>query len=108
MIDAISSAIAATAGVTLLDVDPGHSTNRTVITFVADPEAVVEGALNGARAAAQHIDMTRHKGQVQSRAPPKVSLLPETYSRGTVQALPWAPKVSNASLYNGVAWKKTT
>ncbi|XP_043240383.1 formimidoyltransferase-cyclodeaminase-like [Amphibalanus amphitrite] len=63
VIDAISSAISGTAGVTLLDVDPGRSTNRTVVTFVGDPQSVVEGALNGARAAARLIDMTRHKGK---------------------------------------------
>jgi len=63
VIDAISSAIGGTAGVTLLDVDPGTSTNRTVVTFVGDPEAVVEGALNGARAAYRLIDMTKHSGE---------------------------------------------
>ncbi|KAF0295901.1 Formimidoyltransferase-cyclodeaminase [Amphibalanus amphitrite] len=64
VIDAISSAISGTAGVTLLDVDPGRSTNRTVVTFVGDPQSVVEGALNGARAAARLIDMTQHKDSV--------------------------------------------
>lgn len=50
-------------GVTLLDVDPGQSTNRTVYTFVGDPVAVVEGALAGAKVAYQLIDMTKHKGE---------------------------------------------
>ena len=49
-------------GCSLLDVDPGSSTNRTVYTFVGPPEAVVNGALNGARAAAGLIDMRTHKG----------------------------------------------
>ena len=40
----------------------GISTNRTVYTFVGSPEAVVEGALNGARASAHYIDMTKHRG----------------------------------------------
>ena len=44
VIEAVTSAIAAVDGVTLLDVDPGAATNRTVITFVGSPEAVVEGA----------------------------------------------------------------
>jgi glutamate formiminotransferase/formiminotetrahydrofolate cyclodeaminase len=62
-IDAIADAIRTTPGVSLLDVDPGHSTNRTVYTFVGAPEAVVEGALAGARAARERIDMRRHHGE---------------------------------------------
>lgn len=63
VIEAIANAIATTDGCQLLDVDPGLSTNRTVYTFVGSPEAVVEGALNGARAAAHLIDMRRHHGE---------------------------------------------
>jgi glutamate formiminotransferase/formiminotetrahydrofolate cyclodeaminase len=62
-IDAIASAIEKTAGVTLLDVDPGRSTNRTVYTFVGDPDAVVEAALNSARVAREKIDMQHHTGE---------------------------------------------
>ena len=63
IISAISSAIRSTPGVSLLDVDPGRSTNRTVYTFVGNPESIVEGALNAARAAFPLIDMRRHKGE---------------------------------------------
>lgn len=63
VIDAISEAISSTEGVTLLDVDPGPSTNRTVYTFVGSPDAVIEGALNAARKASKLIDMTKHKGE---------------------------------------------
>jgi len=63
VIDAIADAIRAVAGCTLLDVDPGKSTNRTVYTFVGAPEAVVEGALAGARAARGRIDMRRQTGE---------------------------------------------
>ena len=49
-----------------MDVDPGTSTNRTVYTFVGPPEAVVTGAINGAKAAAGLIDMRRHKGMCSS------------------------------------------
>lgn len=63
VIDAIAAAIRAVPGVKLLDIDPGKSTNRTVYTFVGDPEAIVEGALAGARAAYQHIDMTSQHGE---------------------------------------------
>ncbi len=50
-------------GVKLLDVDPGKATNRTVVTFVGAPEAVVEAAVRAARRAAELIDMRRHKGE---------------------------------------------
>jgi len=62
-IDAIAAAIRATSGCTLLDVDPGRSTNRTVYTFVGDPASVVEGALAAARVARQRIDMRHHRGE---------------------------------------------
>ena len=62
-IDAIARAIEDTPGCTLLDVDPGKSTNRTVYTFVGDPDAVVQGALNSARIAKEKIDMRIHKGE---------------------------------------------
>lgn len=61
-IDAIAEAIGNTPGCTVLDVDPGESTNRTVYTFVGSPEAVVEGALAGAHVAKARIDMRRHAG----------------------------------------------
>ena len=63
VIEAIAQAIGDTAGCTLLDVDPGASTNRTVYTFVGDPESVVEGALAAARVARARIDMRRHQGE---------------------------------------------
>lgn len=71
-IEAIAEAIRCTDGCHLLDVDPGPSTNRTVYTFVGSAHAVVEGALNAARAAKQYIDMAKHKGEsCQSLASPK-------------------------------------
>ena len=63
VIKAIADAIRATEGCKLLDVDPGASTNRTVYTFVGDPESVIAGALNAARAAKDRIDMSRHTGE---------------------------------------------
>jgi len=62
-IEAIAAAVRHTEGCNLLDVDPGQSTNRTVYTFVGDPAAVVEGALNAARVARNRIDMRRHSGE---------------------------------------------
>lgn len=49
-------------GVRLLDVDPGQATNRTVVTFVGEPEAVIEAAVRAARKATELIDMSKHKG----------------------------------------------
>lgn len=63
IIDAISDAISNTPGCTLLDVDPGRSTNRTVYTFVGDPESVINGAFNSAKVAKELIDMTKHSGE---------------------------------------------
>ncbi len=63
IIDAISDAIRSVKGVTLLDVDPGKSTNRTVYTFVGDPETIIEGALAAARVAREKIDMRIQKGE---------------------------------------------
>ncbi|MBW2592131.1 MAG: glutamate formimidoyltransferase [Deltaproteobacteria bacterium] len=63
IIDAIARAISETKGCTLLDVDPGASTHRTVYTFVGDPEAVIEGALAAARVAKDRIDMRLHTGE---------------------------------------------
>ncbi|GMH74159.1 hypothetical protein TrST_g14340 [Triparma strigata] len=62
IIDAIKDAISNTAGCTILDVDPGSSTNRTVYTFVGDKESVIEGAFNAAKVAKDLIDMSKHSG----------------------------------------------
>jgi glutamate formiminotransferase len=58
----IADAIKSTEGVTLLDVDPGATTNRTVVTFVGSPDAAVEAAFRGIKRAAELIDMRKHKG----------------------------------------------
>lgn len=58
----IVEAIESAAEVKVLDVDPGEATNRTVVTFVGSPEAVVEAAFAGVKRAAERIDMRHHKG----------------------------------------------
>src|SRR5881394_1860322 len=58
----ITDAIESVHGVSLLDVDPGASTNRTVVTFVGDPDATVEAAFRAIRKAAELIDMQKQKG----------------------------------------------
>src|SRR6478736_9372350 len=58
----ITDAIETVDGISLLDVDPGASTNRTVVTFVGDPDATVEAAFRAIRKAAELIDMRKQKG----------------------------------------------
>ncbi len=87
-IEAITEAIRKTPGVSLLDVDPGKSTNRTVYTFVGDPDAVVEGAINAARVARELIDMRTHKG--------------DHYRMGAMDVCPFIP-VANVSMEECVA-----
>ncbi len=62
VIDAITAEIEKGGEVRLLDVDPGEATNRTVVTFVGEPEAVLEAAVRGVRKAAELIDMRQHHG----------------------------------------------
>lgn len=63
VIKQITDAIESVEGVKLLDVDPGKATNRTVVTFVGTPDAVVEAAFRGIQKAAEVIDMTKHTGE---------------------------------------------
>ena len=84
----ITTAIESAEGVSLLDVDPGASTNRTVVTFVGGPEAVVEGAFRGIQKASELIDMRKHKG-----AHPRM---------GATDVCPFIP-VSNVSWEEAIA-----
>lgn len=63
IIKQITDEIEGVDGITLLDVDPGKATNRTVVTFVGAPDAVVEAAYRGIKKAAELIDMSRHQGE---------------------------------------------
>jgi glutamate formiminotransferase len=62
VIDAIVGAIAAAPGAQVFDVQTDGDHNRTVVTFVGEPEAVLEGAFQGARRAAELIDLNVHRG----------------------------------------------
>lgn len=59
----ITKEIEAIEGVRLLDVDPGKATNRTVVTFAGEPEAVCEAAFRAVKKAGELIDMSKHKGE---------------------------------------------
>jgi len=63
VIKQITDAIEAVEEVKLLDVDPGAATNRSVVTFVGEPEAVVEAAFQAIRKACEVIDMSKHSGE---------------------------------------------
>jgi len=87
----ITTAISSVDGVSLLDVDPGASTNRTVVTFVGSPDAAVEAALRAIQKAAELIDMRKHKG-----AHPRM---------GATDVCPFIP-VSNVSWEEAIACAK--
>ena len=87
----ITAAIESVDGVSLLNVDPGATTNRTVVTFVGGPEAAVEGAFRGIQKAAELIDMRKHKG-----AHPRM---------GATDVCPFIP-VSNESWEDAIACAK--
>ncbi len=63
IIKQITSQIERVDGVRLLDVDPGKATNRTVVTFVGEPEAVLEAAFQAVKKASEIIDMRNHTGE---------------------------------------------
>jgi glutamate formiminotransferase/formiminotetrahydrofolate cyclodeaminase len=63
IIKQITNEIESVEGVRLLNVDPGKATNRTVVTFVGNPAAVVDAAFNAIKKAGELIDMRKHKGE---------------------------------------------
>lgn len=63
IIKQITDQIESVDGVRLLNVDPGKATNRTVVTFVGEPDAVVEAAVRAIKIAGELIDMSKHKGE---------------------------------------------
>ncbi len=63
IIDKITAEIKSVDGARLLDVDPGADTNRTVVTFIGDPESVKEAAFRAVKKAAELIDMSKHHGE---------------------------------------------
>lgn len=63
VIKQITDEIEKSEGVKLLDVDPGADTNRTVVTFVGEPEFVIAAAFKAVKKAAEVIDMRKHKGE---------------------------------------------
>ena len=63
IIKQITNEIEKVEGVKLLDVDPGKATNRTVVTFVGEPQPVIDAAYLAIKKAGELIDMSKHKGE---------------------------------------------
>lgn len=63
VLDKIAEAIRSVEGVKLLDIDPGKATNRTVFTFVGEPEPVIEAAFRAIKVSSEYIDMSKHTGE---------------------------------------------
>src|SRR5471030_1364634 len=63
LIKQITDVIQSVDGVRLLNVDPGKATNRTVVTFVGEPEPVIQAAFLAIKKAGELIDMSKHKGE---------------------------------------------
>lgn len=63
IIKEITDAIESVQEISLLDVDPGNTTNRTVVTFVGNPDDVIEAAFRGIKKAVELIDMSQHSGE---------------------------------------------
>ena len=63
VIKQITDQIETVEGVSLLDVDPGKATNRTVVTFVGPPDEVIEAAVRAVKKASELIDMSKHTGE---------------------------------------------
>ncbi len=63
VIKQITDAIESAPGVRLLNVDPGHATNRTVVTLVGNPDSVIEAAFRAIKLAGELIDMRHHSGE---------------------------------------------
>ena len=91
IIKQITDAIESVDGVLLLNVDPGKATNRTVVTIVGEPAAVVESAFCGIAKAAELIDMSKHKG--------------EHPRMGATDVCPFIP-VANITMEETAEWSK--
>ena len=63
IIKQITDAIESVEGIRILDIDPGKATNRTVVTLIGNPDAVIEAAFEGIKKASELIDMRNHKGE---------------------------------------------
>ena len=63
LIKQITDAMEIVSGITLLDVESGYDTNRTVVTIVGNPDSVIKSAFLGIKKASELIDMKKHRGE---------------------------------------------
>ena len=91
ILNKIADAVRSIDGVKLLDVDPGKATNRTVFTFVGEPEAVINAAFIAIKTASELIDMNKHSG--------------EHTRMGATDVCPLVP-IANISMEETVEWSK--
>ena len=89
----ITHAIESVEGVQLLDVDPGKATNRTVVTFVGEPEPVVNAAFLAIKKAAELIDMSKHSGEHPRMGATDVCPLIPIAGIDMDEAVEWARKL---------------
>lgn len=94
VIQQITDAIQSVEGISLLDVDPGKATNRTVVTFVGAPEIVIEAAFRGIQKAAELIDMQQHKGEHPRMGATDVCPLIPISGMTMEQAVQWAQRLA--------------
>src|SRR5215831_14060252 len=94
IIQQITGEIEAVEGVRLLHVDPGKATNRTVVTFVGNPEAVVEAAFLAIKKAGELIDMSRHKGEHPRMGATDVCPLIPVANISMEETAEWAQKLA--------------
>lgn len=91
ILDKIADAVRSVDGIKLLDVDPGKATNRTVFTFVGEPQAVIDAAFLAIKTGAEFIDMSKHSG--------------EHPRMGATDVCPLVP-IANISMEETVEWSK--
>ena len=91
ILNKIADAVRNIDGVKLLDVDPGKATNRTVFTFVGEPQAVIDAAFIAIKTASELIDMSKHSG--------------EHPRMGATDVCPLVP-IANISMEETVEWSK--
>ena len=95
IINQIAKSISDCEGVSLLDVDPGKATNRTVMTFVGEPEKVVEAAFQAMKKAKELIDMRKHKGEHPRFGATDVCPLVPVSGITMEEAADWARKLAS-------------
>ncbi len=91
---AITNAIESVENIRLLNVDPGKATNRTVVTFVGSPEAVIEAAFRGIQKAGELIDMRSHRGEHPRMGATDVCPLIPVAGISMEETVVWAKKLA--------------